>query len=82
MKIQVTAVPLAGEAVTVTVAPTVNPAKLKVGVLSEVILSEFDDPVSEAAARTGAGVGVVGTTVKVPAEGVEMLPAASTAYAL
>ena len=82
VNVQVTGVPLAGVAVTVTVAPTVKPAKSNVGVLSEVVLSEFVEPVSDALAKTGAGVGVAGTTVKVPLEAAERLPAASTEYAL
>ena len=82
VNVQVTGVPLTGVAVTVINAPTVKPAKSKVGVLSEVVLSEFEDPVSDAAARTGAGVGVEGATVKVPLEAAERFPAESTEYAL
>ena len=37
-----------------TVAPTVKPPRLIVGVLSFVILSEFEVPVSEAVASVGA----------------------------
>ena len=52
--VQVTAEPDAGVAVKVTVAPTVNPPIFISGVLSFVILSEFDVPVSDAVARVGA----------------------------
>ena len=52
--VQVTAGPDAGVAVKVTVAPTVNPPILISGVLSFVILSEFEVPVSEAVASVGA----------------------------
>jgi hypothetical protein len=80
--VQVTAGPLDGVAVTVTLAPTVSPAKVKVGVASAVVLSVFEDPVSDAAVRSGAGVGVLGVTVTVPEEAKDKLPMASTAYAL
>jgi hypothetical protein len=53
-KVQVTADPEAGVAVNVTVAPTVNPPIFISGVLSFVILSEFEVPVSDAVARVGA----------------------------
>ena len=53
VKIQVTAVPDAGVAVKVTVAPTVRPPILIVGVLSFVILSVLEVPVSEAESRVG-----------------------------
>ena len=53
-KVQVTVDPEAGVAVKVTVAPTVNPPIFISGVLSFVILSEFEVPVSEAVARVGA----------------------------
>jgi hypothetical protein len=76
---QVTGVPVAGVAVTVTVAPTVNPAKVKVGVASAVALSIDDAPVSEAVMRSGAGVGVVGVIVIVPDDTNDKLPVASTA---
>jgi hypothetical protein len=75
---QVTAGPLAGVAVTVTLAPTVSPAKVKVGVASAVVLSVFEDPVSDAAVRSGAGVGVLGVMVIVPEEASDRLPVAST----
>ena len=52
--VQVTVDPEAGVAVKVTVAPTVNPPILISGVLSFVILSEFEVPVSDAVARVGA----------------------------
>ena len=53
-KVQITAGPEAGVAVKVTVAPTVNPPILISGVLSFVILSEFEVPVSDAVAKVGA----------------------------
>ena len=52
-KVQVTAVPDAGVAVNVIVAPTVKPLILMSGVLSLVILSEFDLPVSDVVASVG-----------------------------
>ena len=51
---QVTVGPEAGVAVNVIVAPTVNPPIFISGVLSFVILSEFEVPVSEAVAKVGA----------------------------
>jgi hypothetical protein len=56
--VQVTAVPDAGVAVNVIVAPTVNPLIFIVGVLSFVILSVPEVPVSDAESR----VGVAGAT--------------------
>ena len=53
-KVQVTAVPEAGVAVKVTVAPTVKPPIFIVGVLSFVNLSLFEVPESEAESRVGA----------------------------
>jgi hypothetical protein len=53
-KVQITAGPDAGVAVKVTVAPTVKPPILISGVLSFVILSEFEVPVSDAVAKVGA----------------------------
>ena len=55
-KIQVTAVPEAGVAVKVTVAPTVRPPIFMVGVLSFVILSVLEVPVSDAESRVGVAV--------------------------
>ena len=78
-KVHVTADPVAGVAVTVIFAPTVNPAKVNVGVASAVALSVFEDPVSEAAVRSGAGVGVLGVTATVPVDTCEKFPDASTA---
>ena len=74
----VTGEPLAGVAVTVMVAPTVRPLKSNVGVLSAVVLSVDDVPVSDAAARSGAD-GVAGVNVTSPADAAEMFPARSTA---
>ena len=54
--VQVTAVPDAGVAVSVTVAPDVNPPILIVGVLSLVILSVLKVPVSEVESRVGVPV--------------------------
>ena len=53
-KVHVTAVPEAGVAVSVTVAPTVNPPILIFGVLILVILSVLEVPESEAVSRVGA----------------------------
>jgi hypothetical protein len=55
-KVQVTDWPDAGLAVNVIVAPEVNPPMLMVGVLSFVILSEFEVPVSEAESSVGVPV--------------------------
>ena len=76
---QVTTDPLAGVAVTVTLAPIVKPAKVKVGVASAVALSVEDEPVSDAVVRSGAGVGVLGVMVTVPEDASDKLPVASTA---
>ena len=46
VKVQVTAFPVAGVAVRVTVAPLINGAKEISGVLSDVILSELEEPKS------------------------------------
>ena len=46
VKVQVTAFPVAGVAVRVTVAPLINEAKEISGVLSDVILSELEEPKS------------------------------------
>ena len=74
----VTGEPLARVAVTVMVAPTVRPLKSNVGVLSAVVLSVADVPVSDAAARSGAD-GVAGVNVTNPADAAEIFPARSTA---
>ena len=50
-------------AVTVTLAPEVSPLILIVGVLSEVMLSEFEDPPSDASARSGVAVAGMPTAV-------------------
>lgn len=50
-------------AVTVTLAPEVRPLIVIVGVLSEVTLSVFDDPLSDAAARSGVPVAGIPTAV-------------------
>ena len=55
-KVQVTAGPDAGVAVNVIVAPTVRPPIFMVGVLSLVILSVLEVPVSDAVARVGVPV--------------------------
>ena len=57
-KVQVTAVPDEGVAVNVIVAPTVNPPIFMVGVLSFVILSVLEEPLSDAV----SSVGVPGAT--------------------
>jgi hypothetical protein len=53
-KVQVTAVPEVGVAVKVTVAPEVKPPIFIVGVLSFVILSVLELPVSDPESRVGA----------------------------
>ena len=55
-KVQVTDGPDAGLAVSVMVAPTVRPPIFIVGVLSLVILSLLEVPVSEAESRVGVPV--------------------------
>jgi hypothetical protein len=60
--VQVTAVPEVGVAVKTTVAPTTSELAVKVGVLSFVFLSEFDEPVSDAV----ASVTVVGVATVMP----------------
>ena len=52
-KVQVTGDPEEGVAVIVTCAPEISDVRSKVGVLSAVVLSEFEEPVSEADARSG-----------------------------
>ena len=65
----------------VTISPAVALDKEKVGVVSLVMLSVFDEPVSEAAARSGALIGddgaVVSITRLVAALAAETLPAVS-----
>ena len=53
-KVHVMGAPVAGVAVMVTVAPTRRESTLISGVLSDVILSEFDVPKSELAAKVTA----------------------------
>lgn len=48
VNVQVTGDPELGVAVTVTKAPVVKDVRSKVGVLSAVTLSEFEEPVSDA----------------------------------
>jgi hypothetical protein len=55
-KVQVTEGPDAGLAVNVIVAPTVRPPIFMVGVLSLVILSLLEVPVSDAESRVGVPV--------------------------
>ena len=54
MKLHVTADPDVGVAVKVTVAPITREPAVNVGVLSLVILSELDEPESEAESSVGA----------------------------
>ena len=81
-KIQVTADPLAGVAVTVTVAPLANPVRSIVGVLSAVTLSVEDIPVSDEDAKSGTD-GALTLVLKATSETKEIFPAASltTMYA-
>jgi len=67
-------------AVTVAVSPVEPPGTENAGVVSEVTLSESDDPVSDDDARSGAagGVGaVVSTVIGVEEPAAEVLPAGS-----
>ena len=58
--VQVTALPDAGVAVKVTVAPITNELAVKVGVLSLVFLSVLEEPVSDAASSvTEVGIATV-----------------------
>ena len=81
-KTHVTADPLAGVAVIVTVAPVSNPVRLIVGVLSAVMLSVDDIPVSEEVARSGAE-GALTLVLNATSETKEIFPALSrtTTYA-
>jgi hypothetical protein len=76
--VQVTAVPDAGVAVNVIVAPTVNPLIFIVGVLSFVILSVLEVPVSDAESRVGVAVAarapIAIVRVKTPNIGSSPLP--------
>jgi hypothetical protein len=65
--------PVDGVAVTVISAPDVKDARSKVGVLSAVILSEFDEPVSDEDAKSGTD----GALTLVLKETKEIFPAAS-----
>ena len=77
-KVQVTADPEAGVAVKVIVAPEVNPPMLIVGVLSFVILSVLEVPVSDAESRVGVPVDtsapIAMVRVKTPNNGVSDFP--------
>jgi hypothetical protein len=81
-KIQVTADPLAGVAVTVTVAPLAKPVRSMVGVLSAVMLSVDEIPVSDEDAKSGTD-GALMLVLKATSETKEIFPAASltTMYA-
>jgi hypothetical protein len=65
VKVQVTADPEAGVAVRVTEAPFTREPMFIVGVLSEVILSDEEDPRSEPTSRVGVPEGVVHCAYKV-----------------
>ena len=82
VKVQVTGEPEEGVAVSVINAPVVSPATSKVGVVSTVLLSVEEVPLSEPDCRSGAGVGFGGSIVTVPLEAGERFPAESMAYAL
>jgi hypothetical protein len=71
---QVMAVPVVGVAVKVTVAPTTKELEENVGVLSFVILSEFEVPESDAVASTGV-VGVATVIALVEIDTLEKLAA-------
>jgi hypothetical protein len=68
------AVPVVGVAVKVTVAPTTKELEENVGVLSFVILSEFEVPESDAVASTGV-VGVATVIALVEIDTLEKLAA-------
>ena len=82
VKVQVTGEPEEGVAVSVINAPVVSPATSKVGVVSTVLLSVEEVPLSEPDCRSGAGVGVLGVMVTVPDDAAEKFPVASTENAL
>jgi hypothetical protein len=65
VKVHVTEVEPALVAVTVTVLPSVAPLTERVGVLSDVMLSEFEEPVSEPVSTSGVP-GAAGKYVKPP----------------
>jgi hypothetical protein len=65
VKVHVTEVEPAFVAVTVTVLPFVAPLTERVGVLSDVMLSEFEEPVSEPVSTSGVP-GAAGKYVKPP----------------
>jgi hypothetical protein len=65
VKVHVTEVEPAFVAVTVTVLPFVAPLTEMVGVLSDVMLSEFEEPVSEPVSTSGVP-GAAGKYVKPP----------------
>jgi hypothetical protein len=65
VKVHVTFAEPAFVAVTVTVLPFVAPLTERVGVLSDVMLSEFEAPVSEPASTSGVP-GAAGKYVKPP----------------
>ena len=65
VNVQVIEEPEAGVAVTSTDAPDTNPVTEISGVLSEVSLSELDDPRSEEVARVGAPAATIHFAYKV-----------------
>jgi hypothetical protein len=65
VNVHVTEVEPALVAVTVTVLPSVAPPTERVGVLSDVMLSEFEEPVSEPVSTSGVP-GAAGKYVKPP----------------
>jgi hypothetical protein len=81
-KIQVTALPLDGVAVRVTVAPVTNPVRFIVGVLSAVALSVAEIPVSDEAERS-ATKGALTLVLNATSDTREIFPALSrtTMYA-
>jgi hypothetical protein len=77
VNVHTTAVPEDGVAVTVMTAPTVKPESEISGVSSLVVLSVFDEPRSDAAAKSGVPV-AANVTVNESAEATDRFPAAST----
>jgi hypothetical protein len=68
--------PVLGVEVTVTTVPVSSPVKLNFGVFTEVILSVFEEPLSEAESKSGA-LGAGGTIEIAFADWADKFPALS-----
>jgi hypothetical protein len=80
---QVTGEPVAGVAVSVISAPEVKDESSKVGVVSAVVLSEFDEPVSDAACKSGElEVGTVVVIAIIETDEEFAFPSSTITYAL